>query len=138
MVSFHLTYTGALRCEAVHDPSGTRIVTDAPTDNHGRGQNFSPTDLLATSLGVCILTTIGIAIRNENFVIDGSQAYVEKHMSTDPPRRVQRIVVRIDFAPGIPPERRAFVEHIARTCPVARSLNPEIVADLEFVYPDKV
>jgi putative redox protein len=136
MVSYHITYKGGLRCELTHDPSGVTIVTDAPVDNHGTGENFSPTDLVSVGLGVCILTTMGIAIQNNPVPLDGSRAYVEKHMSTDPPRRIARIVVQISFGPGIPKDRRATLERIAHTCPVARSLHPDIVQDVSFTYPD--
>lgn len=136
MVSYHIAYEGQLRCEATHDPSQVRITTDAPVDNQGRGESFSPTDLVATGLGVCMLTTMAIAARKENIVLDGSRVYVEKHMSTDPPRRIVKTVVRIDFVPGIAKDRRSFLEHIARTCPVARSIHPDIDVDIKFSYPD--
>lgn len=136
MVSYHIVYAGQLRCEATHDPSQIRIVTDAPVDNHGLGESFSPTDLVATGLGVCILTTIGIAVQKEHVELDGSRVYVEKHMSTDPPRRIMKIVVRIEFVAGIPKDRRSYIEHIARTCPVAKSIHPDIAVDLQFLYPD--
>jgi putative redox protein len=136
MVSFHLVYEGHLRCEAAHDASGVRIVTDAPVDNHGRGGSFSPTDLVATGLGVCMLTTIGIATQDEQITLDGSRVYVEKHMSADPPRRIARIVVRIEIAAGIAKDQRSRIEHIARTCPVAKSIHPDISVDLQFAYPD--
>jgi putative redox protein len=134
MVSYHLVYQGQLRCQATHDTSQVKIVTDAPVDNHGRGESFSPTDLIATGLGVCMLTTMGIAVQKENIVLDGSQVYLEKHMSTDPPRRISKIVVRIDFVRGIPEDRRSYLEHIARTCPVVRSIHPDIIVDIEFAY----
>lgn len=136
MVSYHILYQGGLRCEASHDPSQVRIVTDAPVDNHGRGESFSPTDLVTTGLGVCMLTTMGIAVQKEKIILDGSRAYVEKHMSTDPPRRIAKIVIRIDFAPGIPEGRRSYLEHVAQTCPVVRSLDPDIIIDLKCSYPD--
>lgn len=136
MVSYHISYEGRLRCEATHDPSQVRIVTDAPTDNHGRGESFSPTDLVAAGLGVCMLTTMGIALQKENIILDGSRVYVEKHMSTDPPRRIAKIILKIEFAPGIPKDRRAYLEQVARTCPVARSIHPETDIDLIFSYPD--
>jgi putative redox protein len=112
------------------------MVTDAPVDNHGRGESFSPTDLITAGLGVCMLTTMGIAIQKENIILDGSRVYMEKHMSADPPRRIAKIVARIDFVPGIPQDRRSYLEHIAYTCPVVRSLHPDIVIDLKFTYPD--
>lgn len=136
MVSYHIVYSGQLRCEATHDPSKVKIVTDAPVDNHGLGESFSPTDLVATGLGVCILTTIGIAVQKEHIDLDGSRVYVEKHMSSDPPRRIAKIVVRIEFVPGVPKDRRPHFEEIARTCPVAKSIHPDILVDLQLLYPD--
>ena len=136
MVSYHIVYQGGLRCEATHDPSQVKIVTDAPVDNHGRGESFSPTDLVAVGYGLCIIITMGIAVQNEKIVLDGSRVYVEKHMSTDAPRRIAKIVVKIDFVSGIPRDRRAYLERIAHTCPVAKSLHPDVAIDLKFNYPD--
>jgi putative redox protein len=136
MVPQSLTYLGRLRCKATHGPSEVEFITDAPTDNHGRGESFSPTDLLVTSLMSCQVTTMGIAAQKEGIGMDGTTVYAEKHMSQDPPRRVARILVRIDFPPGLSPDQRSRLEHIARTCPVARSIHPDITLDLSFVYPD--
>lgn len=136
MVSYHIVYEGQLRCEATHDPSAVRIVTDAPVDNHGRGESFSPTDLVAAGLGVCMLTTMGIAAQNEAIKLDGSRVHVEKHMSADPPRRIVGLVVRIEFVAGVAKDHRSILEHIARTCPVAKSIHPDIFVDLQFHYPD--
>ena len=136
MVPQSMTYLGELRCKAKHGPSGVELVTDAPTDNHGRGESFSPTDLLVTSLASCEVTTMGIFALRDNVRLDGTKVYAEKHMSTDTPRRVVRIVLKIDFPPGIHREYRAKLEHTARTCPVARSLHPDITLDVTFSYPD--
>ncbi|HCV43921.1 MAG TPA: osmotically inducible protein OsmC [Bacteroidetes bacterium] len=136
MVSYHIVYQGGLRCEATHDPSQVKIVSDAPVDNHGRGESFSPTDLVTVGYGLCIITTMGIAVQNENILLDGTRLYVEKHMSTDPPRRIAKTVVRIDFAPGVPRERRQYLERIAYTCPVAKSLHPDVAIEVKFTYPD--
>ena len=136
MVSFHISYQGQLRCEATHDPSLVRMITDAPTDNQGRGESFSPTDLVATGLGVCMLTTMAIAVQKENVILDGSRVYVEKHMSKEPPRRIVKIATKVEFAPGVSKDRRPFLEHIARTCPVAKSIHPDIDVAITFIYPD--
>jgi uncharacterized OsmC-like protein len=136
MVSQHTLYLGELRMEAVHDPSGVRLVTDAPVDNHGRGQSFSPTDLLVTSLATCKVTTAAIALQPHGVKLDGTKVYAEKHMSTDPPRRIARILVRIELPVGIPRDLRRLLESAARGCPVARSLHPDVVIDLDFSYPD--
>ncbi|HTY35934.1 MAG TPA: OsmC family protein [Bacteroidota bacterium] len=136
MVSQTVSYLGELRCRAVHGPSGVELVTDAPTDNQGRGESFSPTDLVVTALATCKVTTMGIVARRDNVSLDGTKVYAEKHMSADQPRRIIRIVVRIDFPKGIATEYRPKLEQTARTCPVAKSLHPDVTLDVTFSYPD--
>jgi putative redox protein len=136
MVTFTVTYDGALRCSATHGPSGTVLVTDAPKDNHGRGESFSPTDLVATSLATCVLTTMAILTRTEGLALEGIRAEVEKHMTTTPPRRIARLVVRLHMPRGIPATARAKLEKIAHACPVALSLHPDITQEISLVYPD--
>lgn len=136
MVPQSFVYHAGLRCEATHGPSGTHLITDAPTDNHGKGESFSPTDLVITALSTCMITTMAIAVEPESIQLDGTKIYAEKHMSTDPPRRIAEIVVVIDFAKGIPAGSRSRLEHIAHTCPVRRSINPDIKVNLRFNYPD--
>lgn len=136
MVTFTITYDGSLRCTAVHDPSRTALTTDAPKDNHGRGESFSPTDLAATSLATCMITTMAILTRNDGLALAGIRAEVEKHMTATPPRRIARIVVRLHMPAGIPVSAREKLMQIAHTCPVALSLHPEVVQDVGFVYPD--
>ncbi len=125
MVTFSIDYQGQLRCVATHGPSGTSLATDAPVDNMGKGESFSPTDLLATSLATCILTTIGIAGTRKGVDITGATATAEKHMSTTPPRRVARIVVHCVIPLPADHRERAFLEAAARGCPVHQSLHPE-------------
>lgn len=136
MVEINITYEGDLHCRAVHGPSGVVIETDAPVDNQGKGESFSPTDLLATSLGVCNLTLMGIYARGHNIDMDGTKVRVEKHMTKEKPRKVERLVVEMDLPSGIPVDRREALEHAARTCPVSLSISPEITVDLSFNYPD--
>ncbi len=136
MVTFTITYDGALRCSALHDSSGTRLVTDAPKDNHGRGESFSPTDLAATALATCMLTTMAIQTRNDGLALEGIRAEVEKHMTITPPRRIARIVVRMAMPRGIPSAAREKLRTIAHACPVALSLHPDVVQDVSFTYPD--
>lgn len=136
MVSFHLAYDGRLRCTAAHDPSGTEFITDAPADNHGLAQSFSPTDLVATALAACMITTVGMYADPRGIPLDGMKAYAEKHMSTDPPRRIARIVVKLTFPAGLDAEQRVILERVAANCPVERSLHPDIALDLSFEYPD--
>ena len=134
MVAIQFEYQGDLHCKAVHGPSGTVLETDAPTDNQGRGESFSPTDLVATALGTCILTTMGILARNLAVDIAGATATVEKEMSAAPPRRIQSLKVKLRMPSGVSPENRQKLENAARTCPVTRSLHPDINAPVEFIW----
>jgi putative redox protein len=136
MVPFTIAYQGDLRCELTHGPSGATVITDAPVDNHGKGQSFSPTDLVAAGLGVCMVTVMGIAARRDGVRLEGARARVEKHMTTALPRRIAKVVVRFEMPAGIARERRAALEQAAHTCPVSLSLHPEIVQDVSFAYPD--
>src|SRR6201999_2144882 len=95
MVSIALEYQGELHCKAVHEPSGTELTTDAPKDNQGRGESFSPTDLVATALGTCILTTMAIMARTLGVSIDGATAAVEKEMTATGPRKIARLGVTV-------------------------------------------
>jgi len=136
MVEIKVFYEGELHCKAVHGPSGSVIKTDAPVDNMGKGESFSPTDLVAAALGTCYLTVMGISAKKDGVNIEGTKARVEKHMSSDKPRRIVKLVVHIDMAKGIPKDYRGKLEHVARNCPTANSINPEIEVDLRFKYPD--
>ena len=128
-------YTKGLRTEAEHVKSGTKICTDAPVDNQGKGEAFSPTDLLAASLGSCMLTLMGIAARNHGFDVDGTCMSINKIMA-DKPRRVAAIEITMDLPHGNYPENhRRILEHAALTCPVALSLHPDIRQDVIFNYP---
>ena len=121
-----IIYKGDLRTEAVHLQSGTKIITDAPTDNQGKGEFFSPTDLVATSLGSCMLTIIGIAARTHNFDIDGTEIAVTKIMGTDP-RRITEVVLEFKFQQkGYSEKEKKIIQHCIDTCPVAKSLHPEL------------
>lgn len=134
MVPMTLTYLGGLRCEAVHGPSGVRLQTDAPVDNHGRGESFSPTDLMTASLAACMTTIMGILARRDGIAIEGLSVAIEKHMTAAPPRRVARIVLRFAMPPGIAAADRPKLEAAARTCPVALSLSPEVQVEASFAW----
>lgn len=136
MVEINISYEGDLHCKAVHGPSGVTLETDAPVDNHGKGESFSPTDLFATSLGVCHLTLLGICAQGHNVDIMGTKVRVEKHMSKDKPRRVERVVIEFTMPEGIPADKREILEHAARTCPVAVTVGDNTNIDLSFCYPD--
>ncbi len=136
MVTFSITYDGGLRCAAIHGPSGTALTTDAPKDNHGLGEAFSPTDLAATALATCMLTTMAIQTRTEGLALEGMSAEVEKYMTSTPPRRLARIVVRLRMPTGIPIAVRPRLQQLAHGCPVALSLHPDVVQEISFSYPD--
>ena len=132
MVHIDIQYTGGLRCRAVHGPSGMEILTDAPVDNHGKGEAFSPTDLAATSLGACMATVMGIAAERHGVSIEGTTVSVDKEMSSDSPRRISRI--EVVFTIPLPPDhpRRALLEAAALACPVHHSLHPDIEKPVGF------
>lgn len=132
MVRLTSTYEGSLRCRAVHGPSGTTVVTDAPVDNHGKGESFSPTDLVAASLGACMLTIIGIVAERHELDVRGMTAETEKVMRTDPPRRIAGLRTRITIPLPADHPRREALERAALTCPVHQSIHPEIDASVEF------
>jgi putative redox protein len=134
MVKIQLEYEGELHCKAVHGPSGAELSTDAPVDNQGRGESFSPTDLVATALGSCMLTVMGILARTLGIDIAGAKATVEKEMTSTAPRRIQSLRVRIEMPKGISEEDRVKLERAAHTCPVHRSLHPDVEKPIEFVW----
>ncbi len=135
-VEIEVSYQGSLRNEAVHGPSGKVLHTDAPVDNQGRGESFSPTDLVATGLATCVLTIIGILGERRGLRLEGMSAKIIKEMHPDPPRRIGRLTLTVAMPAGIPEEDRKTFDIAAHTCPVHRSLHPDIEAPIEFIYPD--
>jgi uncharacterized OsmC-like protein len=126
-------YAGQLRTEATHTASGNTINTDAPVDNHGRGEAFSPTDLVSAALGSCMMTIMGIVAERQELDLTGVTWSVTKHMAADP-RRISGIDVMFQMPAGLSDKQRATLENAARTCPVALSLNPEIRQSVQFSY----
>lgn len=125
-----ITYLGDLRTECTHLRSGQKIITDAPIDNNGKGEAFSPTDLTATSLGTCMVTIMGISAQNHSIHIEGTKLEITKHMASDP-RRISQIDVRIILPNNDFSEKQIkILEAAARTCPVALSLHPDIQQNL--------
>jgi uncharacterized OsmC-like protein len=134
MVTFETKYLGNLRTEITHLQSGNTLITDAPTDNHGKGEFFSPTDLLASALGSCILTIMGIAARTHGFNIDGASIETTKVM-TSRPRRVAELTVKITFPHSNYSEKELkILETCARECPVANSLHPDLKQTVSFIF----
>lgn len=128
-----IIYKGTLRTEAKHLQSGTTIETDAPTDNQGKGERFSPTDLLATCLGSCMLTIMGIKARDMNVNLEGTTVGITKIMKQDP-RRVGGINVDFNFPDTLitDEKERTILERAALTCPVAKSIHPDIEVNVNF------
>ena len=135
-VEIKITYQGGLHCAATHGPSGQTLTTDAPVDNGGKGASFSPTDLVATALGTCMATIMGLAAQRHQLDIEGLEIQVIKEMVADPVRRIGSLTTRLVFPAGKPiaPNLRAMLEAAAKACPVKQSLHPEVKAPVEFVY----
>ena len=133
MVRMEAAYEGDLHTSCRHGPSGTELATDAPVDNQGRGESVSPTDLLTTALGSCMMTIMGITARDRGWAMEGARVALEKHMLEEP-RRVGRIVLRFEMPGTLPPEARDVLEEVAGGCPVCRSIHPDIEIDREFVW----
>ena len=127
-------YKGELRTEAEHLRSGKTIITDAPIDNQGKGEAFSPTDLVATALASCMLTIMGIVARRDGIKLEGTIAEVEKNMAKNP-RRIGEIKIKIKFSQKLNRDEREKLERAAKTCPVSGSLNENLKETFEFIYP---
>jgi uncharacterized OsmC-like protein len=134
MVMLTSTYAGGLRCQAVHGPSGATLFTDAPVDNHGKGESFSPTDLVATALGACMMTIMGIVAERHGLNLTGMKAETVKEMTKEPPRRIASLRTRLTIPLSADHPQRAMLEQAAHTCPVHKSLHPDIDAAIEFVW----
>ena len=134
MVHIDVHYEGGLRCRAVHGPSGVELVTDPPVDNHGRGESFSPTDLCATALGACMLTIMGIVAERHGWDLKGTRVSVEKHMVSQPVRRIGKLEVVIRVPRNFDAQARAALEKAALTCPVHQSLDRAIEIPLRFEW----
>lgn len=129
-------YKGELRTEATHLASGTQIITDAPVDNHGKGEAFSPTDLVATALASCMCTIMGIVANRHELNIEGTKCEVEKIMVANP-RRIGEIKILLTFPPTAPADAhsRELLERAAMTCPVFESLHPDCIKSIQFLWP---
>jgi putative redox protein len=134
MATIETTYLGELRTEATHVQSGTKIITDAPVDNLGKGEAFSPTDLLAASLASCMLTIMGIKARASGIDMDSTTCSVNKIMAADP-RRVTEIVISFKFPKTYTEKEQQLLERAALTCPVFYSLNENLKKTVDFGWP---
>jgi putative redox protein len=137
-VEINITYEGGLHCTATHGPSRNAVPTDAPVDNGGKGAAFSPTDLVATALGTCMATIMGLVAQRNNLNVDGLQIQVIKEMTADPVRRIGSIKTRLVFPRGkaLSAADRGNLEAAAKACPVKQSMHPDVKTPVEFVYPE--
>jgi uncharacterized OsmC-like protein len=134
MATIKTVYQGSLRTKATHIQSGVEIITDAPLDNHGKGESFSPTDLMSASLASCMLTIMGIAANGHDFSIDGAEVEVTKIMNPEP-RKVKEIQVKFKMPQNnYTDSQKRILEKAAHTCPVALSLHPDLHQNIEFLY----
>ncbi len=135
-VEINIVYEGGLHCGATHGPSGVQLSTDAPLDNGGRGESFSPTDLVATALGTCIMTILGLVADRHQLDLRGTQVHVVKEMVQKPVRRIGALRTTVRFPVGlqVSEEDRKRLENGAHTCPVHQSIHPDIEAPIEFIY----
>ena len=133
MVRVNVTYRGDLRTVARHEPSSAEIITDAPVDNEGRGEGFSPTDLLGTALGTCMLTIMGIVARRHDWSLEGASVSVDKHMF-QVPRRIGRLDVVFHLPEDLNDDARRTLEKAAQACPVHHSLNQDMIVDITYRY----
>ena len=123
-------YLGGLRCKSQHAPSKTTLLTDAPVDNHGKGESFSPTDLACTALATCVATIMGIAAKSLHVDLKGMKIDIEKHMTTQPPRRIAKLNMDIRMPAGISAEHQAKLKAAAAACPVHASFHPDVAVEM--------
>ena len=128
-----VTYTGNLRTQCVHLRSGNEFITDAPLDNNGLGEAFSPTDTVATAVASCMLTVMGIKARDLEVDLTNSYAEITKHMASNP-RRISKVEVRLRLPAQISEKHKKILENTGNTCPVIQSINPEIVKELHYQW----
>jgi len=134
LVKISVRYEGQLHCSAVHGPSGRKLETDAPVDNEGKGESFSPTDLVATALAACMATIMGIVAKRHSISLEGMEVVTTKEMSSDTPRRIVALKSRITLPLSADHPQRKLLEAGALGCPVHHSLDPRIDKSVEFIW----
>ena len=134
MFTAEVEYLGNLRTQAIHLRSGNKLITDAPLDNNGKGENFSPTDMMSTSLACCALTIMGILAEKHSIDMKGTKVNVTKNMEANP-RRVGEIVVEFNLPKSYSDKEKILLENAAKTCPVSKSLSSELKQTFLFNYP---
>jgi len=136
MVNLEITYKGELSCSLLHEPSSSTITTDAPVDNQGKGRTFSPTDLMAASLGSCIATIMGITAQARGWDLQGMRITVAKEMATQGPRRIASLETHIHMPLNLTGADRKVAEKVPDSCPVKMSLHPDIKVPITFHWPE--
>ena len=136
MVQINIEYLGDLHCQIEHGPSGQTFLTDAPIDNNGKGEFISPTDLLATSVGSCIATIMGIQANRHNIDIKGLKIIVLKEMQNEPYRRVKTLFIEFQFPKKLDDKSFTIMKNVIKTCPVTRSLHPDIIIQDSYTFCD--
>jgi len=136
MTTSTVNYQGNLRTTMLHLQSNSEVITDAPVDNHGKGEAFSPTDLVATALASCMMTIMGIKANDMGVDITGTSATIKKNMSASP-RRISEIVADVYLNQNFDAKTRKILEMAALTCPVSQSLHPETRQTIRFIYPEE-
>lgn len=134
MTEINVVYQGQLHCEATHEPTGKKLQTDAPKDNMGKGETFSPTDLVATALGTCVATVMGIYAQKNGLDLSGLKIKVQKEMTQELPRRVAQLTVEVKCEMPISEQHRIGLEKAAHTCPVHNSLHPNLAVPITFLW----
>jgi putative redox protein len=137
MSKMYIEYLGDLHCKAIHGPSGSELLTDAPPDNNGKGEYFSPTDLLATAAGTCVLTIMGMVAQKHNIDITGLKINVIKEMVSDPLRRVGMISLDFIFPRKLPDKEFQIMKNCINTCPVIRSLHPDLEIETHISFAEE-
>ena len=136
MVKISIEYTGSLHCSAVHGPSKAKVETDAPVDNNGKGESFSPTDLVATAYGACMATIMGIIAQKNQVELKGMKIEVVKEMSADSPRRISKLTTNFTIPLPKAHPKRELIETAALSCPVHHSIHPEIQRAVNFQWQE--
>ena len=134
MVHTDIDYQGKLRCEATHKPSGNKLHTDAPVDNHGLGESFSPTDLVATAMASCMATIMGIVADRHEIDLTGIKIGVDKSMSASPPRRISQLALTIEMPIAADHPQAEMLKNAALACPVHKSLHPDVETPIDWVW----
>jgi putative redox protein len=135
MIEQYVEYIGDLHCKLTHGPSKSTLLTDAPVDNHGKGEYFSPTDLVSASVGACILTVMALVADRNDFDIEGTHIKVSKEMASYPLRRIGKLALDISFPQRYEEKHFQMLKNVIKTCPVVSSLNPEIELVTNYLFP---